>query len=193
MKKILFLLLLLLAHTAYGKKVPKLAVEGDITQEMAEKLTGRLAYLDSQGCGEVYILINSLGGDADAALSIYDAMAALKPRMIIHTHCVNGVGFVASLLLVGGTPGYRYACEKSSVMINLLKSGSDDAADVEHERKINDRIIAILAADTGHTAEEIVGKLSDVDDVWFFSDAAQAYGIVDKVLPPGQRLGGGVE
>jgi ATP-dependent Clp protease protease subunit len=51
--------------------------------------------------------INSPGGIITAGMAIYDTMQYVSP--IISTICMGQAASMGSLLLAGGSPGYRYS------------------------------------------------------------------------------------
>lgn len=58
-------------------------VSGEIAHEMAESVIAQLLYLDSQAPGkDIYLYINSGGGDITAGLSMYDTMRSLPENWV---------------------------------------------------------------------------------------------------------------
>jgi ATP-dependent Clp protease protease subunit len=122
-----------------------------------------------------------------AGLAIYDTMQAI--RCGVATFCLGQAASIASLLLAAGAKGKRTALPHARVLIHQPMAGMrGQVTDVEiHAREIlktRETINALYARHTGQAADRIKG---DTDRDRFMSAAeAQAYGLVDHVLPPGR-------
>jgi ATP-dependent Clp protease protease subunit len=92
---------------------------------------------------------------------------------------------MGAFLLAGGTKGKRYALSNSQIMIHQPLGGAggqvtDMAIEVRHGQAVKARLNAILAANTGHTIEEIA---RDTDrNNWMFAEQAQEYGLIDHII-----------
>jgi ATP-dependent Clp protease, protease subunit len=160
-------------------------VSGEIAPELAETVTSRLLYLDSQAPSkDIYLYINSSGGDITAGLAIYDTLKSLRSNVV--TVCMGEASSMASILLVGGTKGKRLALPNSRIMIHQPSSyGVDGAAsDVE----IGAKEILYLRSLLNRLLSELTGqplKRIEVDtdrDFFMSAQEAKAYGIVDRVV-----------
>ena len=92
---------------------------------------------------------------------------------------------MASIILVAGTKGKRFALPHSRVMIHQPLGGtqgqaSDMEITVREILKVKQELYEILANHTGQTVEQIE-KDSDRDH-WLRAKEAMEYGLVDKVL-----------
>ncbi|HOP94565.1 MAG TPA: ATP-dependent Clp endopeptidase proteolytic subunit ClpP [Dictyoglomaceae bacterium] len=155
-----------------------------INDEVANLTIAQLLFLESEDPEkEVYLYINSPGGEVSAGLAIYDTMRHVKPK--ITTVCVGQAASMAAVLLSAGDKGRRYALPHSRVMIHQpLGSAYGPAADIEiHTReilKIRKILNEILSYHTGQPMERIE---KDTDRDFFMSAfEAKEYGIVDEVL-----------
>ncbi|HOJ92780.1 MAG TPA: ATP-dependent Clp endopeptidase proteolytic subunit ClpP [Dictyoglomaceae bacterium] len=155
-----------------------------INDEVANLTIAQLLFLESEDPEkEVYLYINSPGGEVSAGLAIYDTMRHVKPK--ITTVCVGQAASMAAVLLSAGDKGRRYALPHSRVMIHQpLGSAYGPAADIEiHTReilKIRKILNEILSYHTGQPMERIE---KDTDRDFFMSAfEAKEYGIIDEVL-----------
>ncbi|MEJ5169479.1 MAG: ATP-dependent Clp protease proteolytic subunit, partial [Fimbriimonadales bacterium] len=132
--------------------------------------------------------INSPGGDVSAALAIYDTMQTTK--CAVRTICVGVAASAAALILAGGAKGKRHALKHSRVMIHQVSAGfrgttADINVQAAEVNRAMDTLMNILSEHTGRPAEQI---RKDCDRDYFMSaEEAVAYGLVDKVLAPGER------
>ena len=158
-------------------------VVGPIDDHMANLIVAQLLFLESDNPDkDINLYINSPGGSVTAGLSIYDTMQFIKPD--VSTMCL-GQAAMGAVLLAAGAAGKRYSLPHSRVMIHQPLGGfQGQAADIEIHAKeilfIRDRLYEILAHHTGQTKKKIE---KDSDRDFFLSgEAAQAYGLIDRVL-----------
>ncbi len=137
---------------------------------------------------DIYLYINSPGGDVHAALAIYDTMQYVKCP--VQTICVGMAASAAALILAGGEKGKRFALPNSRIMIHQPWGGvRGQAVDLkihaEEIMKIRDRINEILAHHTGQPKEKIE---RDTDRDFFMSaEEARDYGLVDEIIAHRKR------
>ena len=92
---------------------------------------------------------------------------------------------MASVLLVAGTKGKRFALPHSRVMIHQPLGGMQgQASDLEIAAreilKVKEELYTILSEHSGQTFETI--QRDSDRDYWMTATEAQAYGMVDRVL-----------
>lgn len=156
-----------------------------IDTEVAEEITEQLLKLDAtKSKKDIIFYINSPGGKVSDGIAIYDAMQMVKSDVV--TICLGRCASMAAVLLSGGTKGKRYITPNSEVMIHEVSSFSmgkvgEIKVDFEHTNTLNERIINILADNTGKSIEQIRQDIQ-LKDKWFNAEEGLKYGIVDKVL-----------
>ncbi len=155
-----------------------------INDDLACSIIAQLLYLEAKDPDkDISLYINSPGGEVAAGLGIYDTIKRLKCD--VSTICVGHAASMGAFLLAAGTKGKRYALENSQVMIHQVMSGaSGQATDIvlesQHLQRLKARFNKLLAANTGHTPEEIE---RDTDrNNWMFAEEAKSYGLVDHVI-----------
>src|SRR5690349_17488330 len=90
-------------------------VRGVIDDDMASTVTAQLLFLENEAPEtDIQIYINSPGGSLTAALSIYDAMQYVGPK--VATLCTGLAASGASLLLAGGDPGMRMSLPHAQIL-----------------------------------------------------------------------------
>ena len=150
----------------------------------ANVIQAQLLYLDSSDPGkDISIYINSPGGSVYAGYGIYDTMQFIGSD--VSTICTGIAASMASVLLVAGTKGKRFALKHSRVMIHQPLGGvQGQASDIEITAreilKLKDELYSIISQHSGQPFEKIV-KDSD-RDYWMTSQEAAEYGMIDKVL-----------
>jgi ATP-dependent Clp protease protease subunit len=159
-------------------------VVGPIDDYMANVVVAQLLFLESDNPDkDINLYINSPGGVVTAGLAIYDTMQYV--RCDISTICVGQAASAASLLLMAGEKGKRYALPNSRVMIHQPSGGAQgQATDIEiHTKEIlylRGRLNEIYAKHTGKTVEQIARDMER--DRFMSAEDAKGYGMIDSVL-----------
>ena len=150
----------------------------------ANVIQAQLLYLDSSDPGkDISIYINSPGGSVYAGYGIYDTMQFIGSD--VSTICTGIAASMASVLLVAGTKGKRFALKHSRVMIHQPLGGvQGQASDIEITAreilKVKKELYTIISNHSGKPFEE-VERDSD-RDFWMTADEAKEYGMIDEIL-----------
>jgi len=150
----------------------------------ANVIQAQLLYLDTSDPGkDISIYINSPGGVVYAGLGIYDTMQYISSN--VSTICTGIAASMASVILVSGATGRRFALEHSRVMIHQPMGGMQgQAADMEitvrQILKIKEELYNIIATHSGKAYEEI--ERDSDRDYWMTAPEAKEYGMIDDVL-----------
>ncbi len=157
---------------------------GPIDDYMANVIVAQLLFLESENPDkDINLYINSPGGVVTAGLAIYDTMQFV--RCDVSTMCVGQAASAASLLLMAGAKGKRYALPNSRVMIHQPSGGAQgQATDIEIQAReilhLRSQLNQIYVKHTGQPIEQIE---RDMERDRFMSGAeAKAYGLIDAVL-----------
>lgn len=151
------------------------AVKGFNSSEFLEEMNTIPAEND------LFITINSHGGDIDTARSIYTQLTAHKGKITIR---VNGVAMSAATVITS-VPGAHVIMPKGALMMIHRAScwTSGTAGDLRKMadtlEKYEDDIIGFYMAKTGKTAEEIREKLDA--ETYFNPQEAVDFGLADEV------------
>lgn len=150
----------------------------------ANVIQAQLLYLDSSNPGkDISIYINSPGGSVYAGYGIYDTMQFIGSD--VSTICTGIAASMASVLLVAGTKGKRFALKHSRVMIHQPLGGAQgQASDIEIAAreilKVKKELYTIISEHSGKSFEEV---MRDGDrDFWMTSLEAKEYGMIDEIL-----------
>jgi ATP-dependent Clp protease protease subunit len=150
----------------------------------ANVIQAQLLYLDTSDPGkDISIYINSPGGSVYAGFGIYDTMRYINSS--VSTICTGIAASMASVILVSGGKGKRFALEHSRVLIHQPLSGvqgqaSDMEIAVREVLKVKKELYTIISNHSGKPYEE-VERDSD-RDYWMTSAEAKEYGMIDDVL-----------
>ena len=155
-----------------------------VSDDLAASIIAQLLYLESVDAeSDIQMYICSPGGSVSAGLGIYDTMQHIKCD--VSTICVGMTASMGAFLLAGGTKGKRYALENAQVMIHQVLGGSQGQAsdiilEAQHIDEVKKRMNKILAANTGHTEEEI--EAATDRNNWMFPEEALEYGLIDRII-----------
>lgn len=159
-------------------------IGGEINMWTANLTIAQLLYLEAEEPDkEIYLYINSYGGEVASGLAIYDTMQYVKSP--VSTICVGIAASMAAILLAGGEKGKRFALPHSRILIHQpWGSVGGQATDIEiHAREIlktKEEVKRLLAQHTGQTIERIA---KDIERDYFMRpEEAKKYGIIDEIL-----------
>src|SRR5574344_2988087 len=134
-------------------------VTGPIDDNMANVVIAQLLFLESEDPDkDIHLYINSPGGSVIAGMAIYDTMQYIKPD--VSTICIGQAASMASVLLMAGTKGKRFALPYSTVLIHQPLGGvsgqaSDIAIHAKEILRVRDDLYEVMSKHTGQTKEKI--------------------------------------
>jgi ATP-dependent Clp protease, protease subunit len=156
---------------------------------VANLIVAQLLFLEKEDPDkDIEFYINSPGGSVSAGLAMVDTMNMIKPD--VATICVGMAASMGAVLLASGAKGKRYSLNHSRIMIHQVSGGTrgtvaDMRIAVQEADRNMDYLMKILSDATGKSEEQV---RKDCDrDYYMSADEAMEYGVVDKVLRPGER------
>jgi ATP-dependent Clp protease protease subunit len=169
-----------------------------IDAEIANLVVAQLLHLEADDPDkDIAVYVNSPGGDAYAALAMYDAMQFV--RCDVATICCGIAMSGGSLVLAGGTEGKRMALPNARILIHQPSGAfQGQSTDMEiHAREaisLRRRYEEIYAH---HTHQDVARVQADIErDRYLTAEDAVAYGLVDRIIrsraeatPPRRRSG----
>lgn len=164
-------------------KARTVLVNGQVDQELAQKVLSQLIALDAESNDPIRVIITSPGGHVDSGYAIHDMMNFIASPVI-----TIGAGWVASIavpIFFGAPKGQRYSLPGTRFLIHQPSGGAGgQAADIRIEAqeiiKIRKRINEMISRETGQSVEK-VAKDSE-RNFWMSAEEAVAYGLVDKII-----------
>lgn len=157
----------------------------EITDSLAKTIVEKLFKLDATNHKDIKLYINSPGGSVSSGLAIYDAIKYIKSD--VSTIAIGRVASMASILLVAGTKGKRYAFPNSEIMIHEVSSSAfmtkvtEMKERLEHSQSLNNRLCKLIVKNTNLSMSQ-VKKDTINKDTWYSAQKALKYGFIDKVL-----------
>lgn len=155
-----------------------------INDAVADTVIAQLLFLESENPEkDIYIYVNSPGGNVTSGLAIYDTMQYVKPD--VATMCIGQAASMGALLLAAGTKGKRYCLPNSRVMIHQVLGGVEgQATDIEIHAKeilrIREDINEILAKHTNQSIDKI--RVDTERDFFLKPEDALEYGLIDAII-----------
>lgn len=204
--------------TLFGKIYSSVEVDtitGESTPFLAEETFVALMSLANESKDPVKIIVNNRGGSMTAAALIIDAIEHLQAQSIEVGMLVVGSSMgVSTAILAAGTKGKRFALKRATIslgpirMPSLKNLDSDDVTLLKKQHEIIcERFYEVLAQKTRipesrmkDADEALLQKLGEPDfrkkqvkeflkgDVFLQPEEAVEFGIIDKVLMPGDSL-----
>ncbi len=157
-----------------------------INEVVANLVVAQLLFLNHEDSEkEIYMYINSPGGQVYAGLAIYDTMQQIQMTNPIYTYAIGVTASFGTVLLAAGTKNHRFALPHATIHVHQPLGGAQgQATDVEIQAKeilrLRSLLNQILVKHTGQSLEVIE---RDTDrDFYLDAKAAVAYGFVDEVL-----------
>ena len=158
-------------------------LSGQIDDDLSNIIVAQLLFLEGKDPDkDIWLYINSPGGNVSAGFAIYDTIKYIKCD--VSTICIGLAASMGAFLLSSGTKGKRFVLPNSEVMIHQPLGGAQgQASDIEIQTKqilkIKSKLNKILSENTGQPLSKIE---KDVDrDFYMDANQAVSYGIVDKV------------
>ena len=158
-------------------------INGEITDESAVDFTDKILELNLESNEPITVLINSIGGEINSGLLIYDAIVGSKApvRMI----CRGKAYSMGAVLLA--CAGKRYMLPNSELMLHQPMLGGRVSGNASSIKSISDsmletkkKINSLLAKHTGKTEEEI--DKATYFDHYFSPDEAIAFNLCDEII-----------
>ena len=157
---------------------------GPVTDEVADVVIAQMLFLESENPEkDIHLYINSPGGSVTAGMAIYDTMQYIKPD--VSTICIGEAASMASILLMSGSKGKRFALPHSEIMIHQPLGGfegqaSDIAIHAKNILRIREEMYDVIVKHTGKT-KKVVTVDTDRDNFLTAKEALD-YGIIDKII-----------
>ena len=161
-------------------------LNGPVSTEMSHVIVAQMLHLESEDPEkDIFLYINSPGGEVTAGLAIYDTMQFIKPN--VNTYVMGQACSMGSFLAQAGTPGKRFMLPNARHMIHQPSGGAKGmASDIEISYKeimyIKKRLteLYVYHNSQGKTYEEFE---RDMDrDTFMSAEEALDYGLCDHIV-----------
>lgn len=162
-----------------------------INTQVAFEVCRQILLLDAENHEPITLIINSLGGDVNAGLLIYDAIQGCHSP--VRTVCTGRAYSMAAIIFAGGEKGERYILPHSEVMIHGPRVGDFGGCDVSAAETVSNKLrttkgtlAEILAECTGKPLAEIDNAISY--DHYFTDVQAVEFGLCDGICSFGEIM-----
>lgn len=162
----------------------RIFIEDEITHKNAVQLVKRImSFSDSRECIDIYI--NSIGGDIDAGLLIYDMIISCPFE--IRTFCLGRAYSMAAVIFAAAKKGNRFIFPHSKLLLHEPILGNQVSGNASSIKSISEtlmqsreRLNKILEKHTGKSIEEIEAATSY--DHYFNAQESIDFGLADKII-----------
>lgn len=163
-----------------------------VNQETSGIMTCQLLYLYSVSKDPITMYINSPGGEVYSGLAVYDTMDLIKQSgVVIKTVATGYACSMGSILMQGGTRGYRSALKHSRIMIHQVSTGTgrvtnrDLQVTAKETDTLNEELMEILSNSSGKPLDEV--KMDCLRDCWIKAQEALPgkygkHGLIDEII-----------
>jgi len=156
---------------------------GEFTSDMADTIVAQLLFLEANDMDkDIWMYINSPGGEIQSMYAIYDTMNYIKPDVV--TVGYGTIASAGSFILAAGTKGKRYSLPNADIMIHELSGGprgkyNDIKVAYEHISRLYDK----MAVNYRDMTAQSLGKIrKDMErDFHMTPEEARDYGLIDHV------------
>jgi ATP-dependent Clp protease protease subunit len=159
-------------------------INGPIGTEMSHIIVAQLLFLESENPEQdIYMYVNSPGGEVTAGMAIYDCMNYIKPD--VSTIVMGQACSMGSLLASSGAKGKRLMLPNARHLIHQpLGGASGQASDIEIQAReiirMKRQLTEIYVQNTGRTYEELEQDM-DRDNI-MDAPTSLSYGLIDRIV-----------
>ena len=155
-----------------------------VDDNVANAIIAQMLFLESdEPDQDIYLYVNTPGGQVSSGMAIYDTMQYIKPD--VQTICIGQAASMGALLLAAGANGKRFSLPHARIMIHQPSGGfQGQHTDIEIQAKeisrIRDILDGILATHSGQDAKRV--RKDTERDHYMTGEEALKYGLIDKLI-----------
>ncbi|MBT5986379.1 MAG: ATP-dependent Clp endopeptidase proteolytic subunit ClpP [Nitrospina sp.] len=155
-----------------------------VDDNVANAIIAQMLFLESdEPDQDIYLYVNTPGGQVSSGMAIYDTMQYIKPD--VQTICIGQAASMGALLLAAGANGKRFSLPHARIMIHQPSGGfQGQHTDIEIQAKeisrIRDILDGILATHSGQDAKKV--RKDTERDHYMTGEEALKYGLIDKLI-----------
>lgn len=155
----------------------------EINSESANRIAAQLVLLDLESQEDIFLFINSEGGNVTDTMAIYDVMHGIASD--VATICIGEAASGAAIILTGGANGKRYMLPNARIMLHQPQGGIEGSTrDVEIEAKelvrLRELLSDIISKHTGLSQDRLHSILDR--DTYLDATRAKELGIIDEII-----------
>ena len=161
-------------------------INGPISTEMSHVIVAQMLFLESEDPDkDIYVYVNSGGGEVTAGMAIYDTMQFIKPD--VSTVVMGQACSMGSLLAQAGAKNKRLILPYARHMIHQPSGGArGQATDIQIQAqeilKMKRYLTEIYVKHNtaGRTFDELTADMER--DNFMSAEEAVAYGLADRII-----------
>ncbi|MCA2958817.1 MAG: ATP-dependent Clp protease proteolytic subunit [Silvanigrellales bacterium] len=167
-------------------KSRKMILSEGVNGQTARKVIEQLLALEADDpTKDIWLFLNSPGGEVNSGFGIFDTMRFIKPEVKV---IVSGLAAsIATVILLGAKKEFRFAMPNARLLIHQPLIGGHvqgQATDIEitarEMLKTREKIAVLYNKETGQPLERIERDIER--DYWMTSDEAKEYGLISRVI-----------
>ena len=155
-----------------------------VDDNVANAIIAQMLFLESdEPDQDIYLYVNSPGGQVSSGMAIYDTMQYIKPD--VQTICIGQAASMGALLLAAGANGKRFSLPHARIMIHQPSGGfQGQHTDIEIQAKeitrIREILDGIIATHCGQDPKKV--RKDTERDHYMTGEEALKYGLIDKLI-----------
>jgi len=155
-----------------------------VDDNVANAIIAQMLFLESdEPDQDIYLYVNTPGGQVSSGMAIYDTMQYIKPD--VQTICIGQAASMGALLLAAGANGKRFALPHARIMIHQPSGGfQGQHTDIEIQAKeisrIREILDGIIATHSGQDPKKV--RRDTERDNYMTGEEALKYGLIDKLI-----------
>ncbi len=172
----------------YSKLLEKriIFLNGMVDQVSTNIIVASLLYLEAQNDEDIWIYINSEGGEVMSGLQVIDVMRYIRPK--VGTVVTGLAASMGCMIAAAGHPGMRLALPHAQIMAHQVSSGTsglvtDMEVDLAHTKHLNKLLMDLLSQYSGMPITKL---MKEVDrDKWLTAQDALKFGskgLIDEIV-----------
>ena len=170
----------------------KIVLSEGVGAATARKVIEQLLMLEADDSSkDIWMFVNSPGGEVNSGFGIYDTMRFIKPEVKV---IVSGLAAsIATVILMGAKKEHRYAMPNARLLIHQPLIGGSihgQATDIEITAreiiKTRERLALLYNKETGQPLERI--QLDMERDYWMTAEEAKEYGLISRIVESWNQL-----
>jgi ATP-dependent Clp protease protease subunit len=165
-------------------------VFGEVSMEMAQKISAQLIALSTHSKDPIKVVINSPGGHVEAGDTIHDMLQFIDCP--VYTIATGWVASMGAMIHLGVPKKYRLCLPNTRFMVHQPSGGMQGTAmdikiQAEEIIKMKERLNQIISRETGQNIEKV--RKDTERDFWLGPDEAIEYGLVDRIVKNIKEVG----
>ena len=155
-----------------------------VDDNVANAIIAQMLFLESdEPDQDIYLYVNSPGGQVSSGMAVYDTMQYIKPD--VQTICIGQAASMGALLLAAGANGKRFSLPHARIMIHQPSGGfQGQHTDIEIQAKeisrIREILDGIIATHSGQDPKKV--RKDTERDNYMTGEEALKYGLIDKLI-----------